>query len=242
MRRRRLAARTRSAGCPGCDQRVASLLTGIAYRPCGSERGEGGPRRKREISFHRASRQAPLSGCGSPPARRSAQGAAFAQVPEVAAPRRRLLPGRRAGRFAAARYGGHRGRRAESRAAPPFRQQSLQRVRPGIRAVQGARAFPAARPGQLVRPQVPRPAHLERRALRHVRHDRGASDAADPELRARHQRRQRARASSCASTTAALSTRGASSTCPTPPPGSSATSPRAARWSKSRPSCPMKCR
>src|SRR5262249_25690227 len=43
----------------------------------------------------------------------------------------------------------------------------------------------------LVRPQVPGQAHLERRALRHVRHDRGAHGPADPELRARHQPRER---------------------------------------------------
>jgi hypothetical protein len=55
----------------------------------------------------------------------------------------------------------------------------------------GAEALQGARHRQLVRPQVPRPEDLHRRALRHVRHDRGASDAADSQLRARHQPRQR---------------------------------------------------
>jgi hypothetical protein len=45
---------------------------------------------------------------------------------------------------------------------------------------------------QLVRTPLPRQPDLERRALRHVRDDRRASDAADPELCARHPSRQRA--------------------------------------------------
>jgi hypothetical protein len=50
-----------------------------------------------------------------------------------------------------------------------------------------------ARPGQLVRPQVPRPAHGQRRDLQHVRHDSGAQDHADTQLCARAQPGQRAR-------------------------------------------------
>ena len=49
------------------------------------------------------------------------------------------------------------------------------------------------RPGLVVRPQVPRPAHVERRTVRHVRDDGGAQDHADPELCARAQPGQRPR-------------------------------------------------
>ena len=78
------------------------------------------------------------------------------------------------------------------------------------------RPYHRARPGVVVRPQVPRPAHVERRALRHVRDD------------ARRIRRCRSRAtrasairptdarSSSASTTAARSMPAASSTSATP--------------------------
>ena len=50
-----------------------------------------------------------------------------------------------------------------------------------------------ARPGLVVRHALPRPAHVERRDLQHVRHDGGAPHAADPELRARAQSGQRPR-------------------------------------------------
>ena len=76
----------------------------------------------------------------------------------------------------------------------------------------------------LVRQALPRPAHFERRGLRHVRHDRGAHDAADPELRARDRRCATDDRWSCASTTAGRSTPIASSICPTSPRGSSASS------------------
>ena len=78
--------------------------------------------------------------------------------------------------------------RAARRAAAPLRQQSLRRVRPDLRARaracgRSSSAALASWYGRKFHGQT----HLERRDLRHVRDDRRAPDAADPELRARHQ-------------------------------------------------------
>ena len=81
-------------------------------------------------------------------------------------------------------------------------------ARPRLRADHPRQRLQRARPGLVVRQQVPRPPHRQRRDLRHVRDDRGASDPAAAELRADPQSRQRPRGAWCASTTAARSIAG----------------------------------
>ncbi len=106
---------------------------------------------------------------------------------------------------------------AAPRAAAPLRQPSVHGARPGLRAGDHAAQLQGARHRVVVRPQVPRPEDVDRRDLRHVRDDGGAPDAAAAVVCARHQRRDAARAWSCASTTAGRSCTDASSTCRTRP-------------------------
>ena len=113
-------------------------------------------------------------------------------------------------------------RRAAARADPQRRpEQALRPARQELRADHAGRPVHRARPGLLVRAQVPRPAHGQRRGLQHVRDDGGAPDAADPELRAHPQPGQRARDRGARQRPRAVPRRAASSTSATPPRSSS---------------------
>src|SRR5205814_7085177 len=93
---------------------------------------------------------------------------------------------------AAARPGERPRRRAAARTDPQWRsQQALRSAGPRLRADDGRQALQRARPGVLVRQEVSRPPHRERRGLQHVCDAGGAPHAADPELRARAQPGQR---------------------------------------------------
>ena len=99
-----------------------------------------------------------------------------------------LLPGRwtagtRAGRCGRSARCGAARRAAVSRGEP-----AVHRTRPQLYAADRRSAISPARPGVVVRQAVPRQPHRQRRKLRHVCDDCGTSDAADTELRARHQR------------------------------------------------------
>src|SRR5439155_659542 len=94
----------------------------------------------------------------------------------AAAGRRRISPRCRAARRAAQR---------------PRQPALLRRARQALLRAGDRRRLPRARRGLLVRPDVPRRQHLQRRALRHVRDDCRPQDAAAPDLCARHQPPQR---------------------------------------------------
>ena len=164
----------------GAEQAGCAVACGRMHCCCG-----GG-------AAYRRLRQRTHAGAGS--RRRRRQGTKEVggrRAPAARQPRRRLLPGRWPGRQSAGESRPNRGCRAQGGTARARRQQALYGVRPAIRALPDAHTLPAARHRQLVRTQVQRPAHFQRRALRHVRDDRRARDAADSELCARDQPRQR---------------------------------------------------
>jgi len=104
---------------------------------------------------------------------------------------RRLLPGRRARRQSAGRPRIDSRRGAATRAAAAAGHAPVLGVRPPVHADDADRAVSPARNRVVVRQALPRPADLQRRALRHVRDDRRAPDPADSQLCQGHQRGQR---------------------------------------------------
>ena len=197
-RHRRPARRARSAGRVP-DRRLQLTRQSRFDPPAASSwsrfcPGVGGRGRRRRLRFGAAARRT-----DSPSrAKRRASAAAGCRRPRRQSARRSRQPARcrAAGRADSLR-------RAE---------QAVPGARSRLRAGDARPAVQRARPGLVVRRQVPRPPHRQRRGLRHVRDDRGAPDLADPELRADPQSGQRPRDRWCASTTAARSIPAASST------------------------------
>src|SRR5580704_11565723 len=154
-------------------------------------------RRSRRVSTQRVRRRPREQ---PPPARRMAgerTGArrAAGRLLDGGAPARRAATCRAARRRGPAAAGEQPGG-ARCGAAPGTAQRArqsavLRRARPALLRAAERRGLSGARRGVLVWTELPRRHHLQRRALRHVRHDRRAQDPAPAELRARHQPQER---------------------------------------------------
>ena len=102
-----------------------------------------------------------------------------------------LLQGRRSRRESAVQPGPGARRGAAHRALRQRREPALRGVRPALRARHHRPALSQAGHRVLVRQEIPRQLHVDRRALRHVRHDGGPHHAAGAQLRPGDQPGQR---------------------------------------------------